>query len=103
MDEQNVPIINENILKLEDIDNIIHEPTRLGILVLLIAHRNGLAFNQIQEILSLSPGNLSSHIQKLSKANYVEIIKMFIDLKPKTWLKITPDGISALKKYASNL
>jgi DNA-binding MarR family transcriptional regulator len=91
-------------INLKEIDNLIHEPARLGILVLLLSHSQlGLQFNDIQNALGLSPGNLSSHAQKLAKAEYVMISKMFVELKPRTWLKITPKGAEALKSYAVNL
>ena len=44
-----------------------------------------------------------SHTQRLVKAQYVDISKIFINLKPKTWVKITPQGAHALKNYAFKL
>ncbi|OLS18462.1 MAG: hypothetical protein HeimC3_49320 [Candidatus Heimdallarchaeota archaeon LC_3] len=93
----------ESIKDLDSIDSLVHEPARLGMLVLLLPRPKGLAFNTVQDILGLSPGNLSSHAQKLHQAKYIIIIKLFVNFKPKTFFKITPEGIKALKKYANNL
>ncbi|MHA1984932.1 MAG: transcriptional regulator [Candidatus Hodarchaeales archaeon] len=103
MDENELVNSDKSVKDLEEIDNLIHEPVRLGILVLLLPRPSGLAFNTVQNILGLSPGNLSSHAQKLFQANYIMIIKMFVNFKPKTFFKITPEGEEAIKKYANNL
>jgi DNA-binding MarR family transcriptional regulator len=103
MGEADLKTSEESVKDLEGIDNLIHEPVRLGILVLLLPRPNGLAFNTVQKILGLSPGNLSSHAQKLFQAKYIMIIKMFVNFKPKTFFKITPEGEEAIKKYANNI
>jgi len=96
--------ITKNFVDLKQINNVIHEPARLGILVLLLGHTPpGLQFNEVQNALGLSPGNLSSHTKRLASAEYITITKMFVDLKPRTWLKITSQGVLDLKNYASKL
>ena len=56
-----------------DIDRIIHEPVRLRILSILTGV--DLAdFNFFLSTLGLSRGNLSSHMDKLERAGYVEVL-----------------------------
>ena len=59
-----------------DIDRVIHEPARLRILSILTGV--DLAdFMFLLSTLSLSRGNLSSHMDKLERADYVEVRKSF--------------------------
>jgi DNA-binding MarR family transcriptional regulator len=57
----------------------------------------------LQNQLQITPGNLSSHLNKLEKAGYIQIVKEFIEKKPHTVLKLTKKGRSALKEYQQNL
>ena len=57
----------------------------------------------LQHHLQISPGNLSSHLTKLEKAGYVEIVKEFIERKPHTALRLTKKGQIAFKEYQQNL
>ena len=41
----------------------------------------------LQNQLQMTPGNLSSHLSKLEEAEYVEIVKEFIERKPHKTLK----------------
>ena len=81
---------------------MIHEKTRFGIMILLYTKKE-LSFKDIIEELDLTAGNLSSHIYKLEKEGYVEINKKFKDKKPLTLVKITSQGLKAMKEYMSNL
>jgi DNA-binding transcriptional ArsR family regulator len=81
-----------------DIDRIIHEPVRLRILSMLTGV--DLAdYNFLLSTLDLSRGNLSSHIDKLERAGYVEVQKGFNGKIPHTNYRITDDGRSALSGY----
>ncbi|MBU0595944.1 transcriptional regulator [Candidatus Bipolaricaulota bacterium] len=44
-------------------------------------------------------GNLSSHLTKLEAAKYVEITKEFVERKPHTMVKLTPEGWEAFDAY----
>ncbi|RMG30208.1 MAG: ArsR family transcriptional regulator [Methanobacteriota archaeon] len=88
--------------KLLDIDEVIHTPARLAILLFLLPRPNA-TFPEIKEALSLTSGNLSSHLKKLQSHRYVDISKAFVDLKPTTIVSITPEGRRAVNEYASFL
>ncbi len=47
----------------------------------------------------LTWGNMSSHMTKLEQVGYVEVVKEFIDNKPKTMLRLTADGRQAFLDY----
>ncbi|OLS21472.1 MAG: hypothetical protein HeimC3_35380 [Candidatus Heimdallarchaeota archaeon LC_3] len=82
----------------QDIDTFIHEPVRLGILLLLRIHKT-VSFIQIQKTLDVTPGNLNSHINKLIEKNYVHIEKKFINLRPKTLITLSSEGNKAIMLY----
>lgn len=85
-----------------DIDRVIHEPVRLRILSILTGI--DLAdFNFLLSTLGLSRGNLSSHIDKLHRAGYIEVQKGFNGRIPHTDYRITDVGRKALAGYWSAL
>ena len=81
-----------------EIDSFIHEPVRLGILLLLKIHHQ-LPFAEIQKALQITSGNLNSHLTKLQEKKYVIIEKRFVDLRPRTVIFLSKEGKSALSKY----
>ena len=92
----------EQAVELSSLNEVIHVPARLGIMLLLFGHQK-MTFSQVQKALNLSAGNLSSHAKRLEQAGYLVISKGFVELRPRTLLKITEEGRFALKDYASSL
>lgn len=81
-----------------DIDRVIHEPVRLRILSILTGI--DLAdFKFLLSTLELSRGNLSSHMDKLQQAGYVNVEKSFNGKIPHTDYQITDSGRKALSNY----
>ena len=81
-----------------DIDRVIHEPVRLRILSIL-SGVDLADFKFLLSTLGLSRGNLSSHIDKLQQAGYVEVQKRFNGKIPHTDYRITDNGREALSGY----
>jgi DNA-binding MarR family transcriptional regulator len=50
----------------------------------------------------LTKGNLSSHLNKLEEAGYINIRKIFKDKKPQTLCSMTPKGRSAFEEYRNH-
>lgn len=82
----------------EDLDRLIHERIRLGI-VSALAAEDSLSFGDLKAILKTSDGNLSVHARKLEAAGYIAVRKGFEDRKPKTDYRLTPKGRVALENY----
>ncbi len=81
-----------------DIDRLIHEPARYGIMALLyVVERADFLFVRNQT--NLTPGNLSAHLGKLEAAGYVHIHKEFVGKVPKTFLSLTDTGREAFTAY----
>jgi len=94
--------MSKNPSNLKNIDRLIHEPTRLMIMTQLYVVESA-DFLFLQNQLQLTPGNLSAHLSKLEEADYVEIVKEFIERKPHTALKLTKKGRHAFQEYQQNL
>lgn len=83
-------------------DKIVHQSTRLQILSYLYKVKQD-SFNALKDELELTEGNLSSHLQKLEDAGYVETKKEFVERKPKTTYEITKEGEEALEDHVNKL
>ena len=69
---------------------------------LLIAN-DELPFKALKEFLEVTDGNLSSHLSKLEKENYIIIEKTFEGKRPKTIVKIASKGRKAFDTYIEAL
>lgn len=86
------------------LNKIIHERSRLLILTYLASNeRKEISFNELQENLEFTSGNLSIQLKKLKEAGYLTIQKTFKDNKPFTTVSITPKGIKALNSYIEEM
>ena len=88
--------------EISDIDRIVHSPTRLKILLVLMSVEEA-DFTFISRTADLTRGNLSANLTKLEEAGYIKIQKKFIERVPKTIVSITPTGKKALEDYSSTL
>jgi DNA-binding MarR family transcriptional regulator len=89
-------------INVENIDRLIHEPSRLMIMAQLYVVRSA-DFLFLQRQTQMTPGNLSAHLSKLEDAGYVEITKEFIERKPHTALALTRKGHEAFNQYRGNI
>lgn len=85
-----------------EIDKLIHEPARLMIMAHLYVIESA-DFLFLMRQTGLTFGNLSSHLSKLEKADYVKIKKEFIGKKPHTMLELTKKGRDAFLTYQKNM
>ncbi|HEV2689978.1 MAG TPA: transcriptional regulator [Bryobacteraceae bacterium] len=87
---------------LPDLDRLIHERMRLGIVSALAANQT-LTFNELKKLLKTTDGNLSVHARKLEEANYIACSKSFEGRMPKTEYRLTDSGRRALEKYLNHM
>lgn len=69
----------------------------------VLVTNDGYEFNALKELLSVTDGNLASHIKALEREKYVSVSKSFVDRKPNTKYKITERGRHAFKKHLDAL
>jgi DNA-binding HxlR family transcriptional regulator len=85
-----------------DLDRLIHERVRLGIVSALAVNRS-LTFNELKAMLKTTDGNLSVHARKLEEADYVVCTKSFDGRLPKTEYRLTSSGRRALERYLNHM
>ncbi|MCW3052782.1 MAG: regulatory protein ArsR [Chthonomonadales bacterium] len=81
-----------------DLDDAIHQKARLGIMSTLLMLGEA-EFKVLKEMLSLSDGNLSTHLALLEDRGYVESRKEFVRKKPRTTYTPTAAGRAAFDRY----
>ena len=101
----------ENLVRVEgrgrpavatDLDRIIHERMRLGI-VSALAVNDSLTFNELKRIMRTTDGNLSVHARKLEEAGYVTCSKTFEGRVPRTEYRLSAAGRRALERYLEHM
>ena len=83
-------------------DPLLHQAIRSKLVSLLIAN-DELPFKALKETLEVTDGNLSTHLSKLEKEDYVCIEKTFEGKRPKTVVHITKAGRKAFDTYIETL
>ena len=85
-----------------DLDRLIHERMRLGI-VSALAVNDSLSFNDLKKLLKTTDGNLSVHARKLEEAHYIACTKFFEGRFPKTEYRLAAAGRRALERYLAHM
>jgi DNA-binding HxlR family transcriptional regulator len=88
--------------ELPELDRLIHERIRLGI-VSALATNDSLSFNDLKRVLKTTDGNLSVHARKLEEAQYISCVKFFEGRVPRTEYRLTPAGRRALTEYLNQM
>ena len=86
----------------QQLDRLIHERMRLGIISALAANEV-LTFTELKKLLATTDGNVSVHSRKLEEAGYISCTKSFQGRMPKTEYRLTARGRAALEKYLNHL
>jgi len=85
-----------------DLDRLIHERLRLGI-VSALAVNDSLTFSELRKLLVTTDGNLSVHARKLEEAGYLGCDKYFDGRVPKTEFWLTATGRKSLQRYLDHM
>ncbi len=88
--------------KTVDLDRLIHERLRLGIISALAVNES-LGFTELRDLLKTTDGNLSVHARKLEEAEYLSCTKSFVGRTPHTEYRITAQGRRALQRYLDHM
>lgn len=76
------------------LDMTIHQPVRLRIMAALMSLESDdkIDFTYLKKLLELTDGNLGAHLGKLQEAGYIDTQKVFVNKKPKTYIRLTGRG-----------
>ena len=84
------------------LDRVIHEKGRLAIMSMLAASPE-LSFTELRDALSMTDGNLTTHIRALQEIGYVAVSKSFQNNRPLTTCSLTTAGRKAFAEYINLL
>ena len=87
----------------DGLERVIHEKARLSIMSSLATHPEGLLFNDLKDLCSLTDGNLSRHMQLLQESKLVEVWKGFKNNRPQTLVRLTEAGRKRFLEYVQEL
>jgi DNA-binding transcriptional ArsR family regulator len=92
-------------MPVDELDPLIHVPTRLRIVATLAALPDGdtLSFTRLQDLIGLTPGNLITHLRKLQDAGYLDTQKTGNGQASLTTIALTHQGRAALQSYTATL
>lgn len=85
-----------------ELDETIHQPVRLSVMAIL-AQSKKVDFAFLRDYLELTDSNLSRHLTALESAGYIVIDKVFEGKRPRTWLSLSPAGLTAFEKHVQAL
>ena len=84
------------------LDRVIHEKGRLAIMSVLAASPE-LSFTDLRDTLSMTDGNITTHIRTLQEAGYISVTKSFQNNRPLTTCSLTAAGRKAFTQYINFL
>jgi DNA-binding MarR family transcriptional regulator len=84
------------------LDDVIHQRVRLGIMVVL-AEADEAEFTFLKDQLDLTDGNLNRHLQVLEDAGYIARRRGRSAGRPRTWIRATRSGQTALADHLETL
>jgi len=84
------------------LDRVIHEKGRLGIMAMLAA-TSELSFTELRDSLNMTDGNLTTHVRTLQEEGLVSVAKSFQNNRPLTTCSLTAGGRKAFAEYIALL
>ena len=86
----------------KELNPLLHSELRLGVISILISVEEA-DFVYLKQETKATAGNLSVQIDKLNKAEYIDVTKTFKGKMPCTLCRITPKGVEAFEEYVEAL
>ena len=87
----------------DGLERTLHEKARLGNLTSLVTHPDGLLFNDLKALCSLTDGNLSRHLHVLAEDRLVEVWKGHRGGRSQTLCRLTERGRRRFLDYIAEL
>ncbi len=84
------------------LDRVIHEKGRLAIMSMLAAAPE-LSFTELRDALTMTDGNLTTHIRALQEEGFISVAKSYQNRRPLTTCSLTTPGRKAFAEYISLL
>jgi DNA-binding transcriptional ArsR family regulator len=84
--------------KVLDFNPVLADRVRMSLMGLLANSSEPVTFGDLLEALSLTKGNLSSHMKRLEEEGLVKVKKEFVNRVPRTTYECTQSGRKELKE-----
>ena len=88
-----------------ELNEIIHQSVRLRIMAALstLSLDEEVEFTYLRDLLEVTDGNLGAHLRKLEEVDYIELNKLFIERKPRTFVSATKKGRNVFEEHVEAL
>ncbi len=86
----------------EGLEQTLLDPTRFSI-VSLLAATDWAEFGFVRDTVGLSDSALSKQVTTLTKLEFVEVDKGYVGKRPRTWIRLSATGRSALGRHVAAL
>src|SRR5690242_5588674 len=86
----------------DGLEQTLLDPTRFSI-VSLLAATDWAEFGFVRDTVGLSDSALSKQVTTLTKVEFVEVDKGYVGKRPRTWLRLSDTGRSALGRHVAAL
>ena len=83
---------NKGRFAFPELDRVLHERARLGILSCMISCGTAVTFAELKELCDLTDGNLSRHLKALEEAGVAALEREREGSRPQTWISFTRGG-----------
>ena len=93
----------KELIDIEALERIFHEPNRLAIMSELCGVKAGLSFTDLKSTCGLTDGNLNRHLKVLQEAGVINITKKFVGAKPLTTVTLSRLGLKRFSEYLETL
>ncbi len=87
---------------ISNINKVFESRVRLGVMSVLMVN-DSYDFNNLKETLSVTDGNLASHLKALEEKGMIKVNKQFIGRKPNTSYSATESGIADFQLHLKAL
>ena len=87
---------------ISNLNKVFESRIRLGIMSILMVN-DSFDFNSLKESLSVTDGNLASHLKALEDNELIKVNKQFIGRKPNTSYTIIEKGVQQFKQHLNAL
>ena len=87
---------------IENLNKIFDSRIRLGVMSILVVN-DEVNFNDLKQMMSVTDGNLATHLVTLEENGFIKVHKGFIGRKTNTTYSITKAGEKAFKDHIEAL
>ena len=84
------------------LDEVIHAPVRFSV-VAALARVTEAEFGWMRDAVGVTDSALSKQVSTLEQAGYVLVRKGYVGKRPRTWLRLSPQGRAAYDQHLTAL